>query len=409
MSRSFSSVAARRVPRSSVAFVVALILALLGSAVPAVGQDTADDADQAAPPIGSLSVLAFAPSGELLIGDSKNGTVWAFDLGERTPRTSNEATPIGDLETQIAALLGTRSSEVMIHDLAVDRITQEIYLAVSRGRATWESRWQLPNDVADAQVLLKVTPEAEILEVPLAGVPYRQARLPNPIAADKMSEWKGSSLRADAISDLAVVEDDDGGASVVVAGLSNEEFASTLWRLPWPFADAAGESNAASSATSIEIFHGAHGVWETHSPIRAFVPYRLDGAQHLLAAYLCTPFVTLPVAALDDGAHLRGRTIAEFGWGNYPLDMVVYRKDGRDRVLIANSNQTWMIVDAEDIARYEGEITREVEGFTAGVAFEQRSGAGIQQMDLLNDEVVVFLQRQPGGTLNLSHFPTDRL
>ncbi len=45
---------------------------------------------------------------------------------------------------------------------------------------------------------------------------------------------------------------------MIVAGLSNEEFASTLRSLPFPFKE--GESE-----TSVEIYHGAHGKFETRS------------------------------------------------------------------------------------------------------------------------------------------------
>lgn len=351
------------------------------------------------PPIESMSVLLFTPTGELLVGDSKAGAVWSLDLGERPVRAAQDATPIGDVETQIAALLGTRATEVMVHDLAVDPRTQEVYLAVSRGRGEWESRWQLPNDVADALLLIKALPDGTLEEVPLAGVSFRRVDLPNPVGDDAIHPWKKSPLRADTISDLAL-----SGDTLYVAGLSNEEFASTLWSFDWPLDD-----GATPEASSIEIFHGAHGEYETHAPIRTMVPYRLGETEHLLAAYLCTPLVTLEIAALRDQAHVRGRTVAELGSGNYPLDMIVYPKDGREKLLIANSNLPWMIVDPRDIERFEGAIETEVEGYTAGVDYEIRSGMGIQQMDRLNDDLIVFLQRQPGGTMNLSHYPINRL
>ena len=41
------------------------------------------------------------------------------------------------------------------------------------------------------------------------------------------------------------------------------------------------------------------------APIREFVPYQLKDKAYLLAAYLCTPFVTFPVDDLEDGKHLK--------------------------------------------------------------------------------------------------------
>jgi hypothetical protein len=171
--------------------------------------------------------------------------------------------------------------------------------------------------------------------------------------------------------------------------------------LPFPFSDE-------QQASSLEVFHGAHGKYETHSPVRTFLPYDIGGKPHLLAAYLCTPLVVFDTDTLGDGAHVKGRTVAELGSGNYPLDMVVYKKGDQERLLIANSNLPLMIVDPEDIAGYEGAITSEVEGYLAGVPFEIRSGAGIQQLDVLDERHIVALQRLPGGTLDLVTYDTRR-
>jgi hypothetical protein len=255
----------------------------------------------------------------------------------------------------------------------------------------------LPNDIADATVLLRVDQAGEMTEVPLKKVRYASATLPNPVASDKTHTWKDDvSLRADTITDMAY---DDG--TLFVAGLSNEEFASTMWRVPYPFEEK-------WEATTLEIFHGAHGEYETHAPIRTFVPYELNDEPHLLAAYLCTPLVAFDVSALEDGDHVRGRTVAEFGSGNYPLDMVLYQKDGKDRILIANSNLPFMIVDPSDVASFEGQITEEVDGYVAGVGYEIRSGTGIQQMARWNDDVIVALQRLPGGTMDLVAMSVQR-
>ncbi len=128
------------------------------------------------------------------------------------------------------------------------------------------------------------------------------------------------------------------------------------------------------SITTLENFH-AHGKYETEAPIRAFVHYPLAGKLHVLAAYLCTPLVTFPAAELKDGRHVRGRTVGEFGSGNYPLDMVVVKNEGKEKLVIANSNLPLMVVDPKDVESFEGEINKEVEGYTGGVRFESRSAS----------------------------------
>jgi len=348
------------------------------------------------PDLLSISALGFHPDGVLFLGDSKGGAVFALKLEEPADAGTKEGIQIADIETKIAARLGTRAPAVMIHDMAVHPKSGAVYLAVSRGRTEWTTRWHLPNDIADATILLRVGGDGEIREIPLEAVSFDRIALPKPVDADKAHRWKeGISLRADTITDLAFEDD-----VLYVAGLSNEEFASTMWRVPFPFESA--------TMTTLEVFHGAHGEYETHAPIRTFVPYRLKGESHLLAAYLCTPFVTFPVDGLEDEKHLRGRTIAEFGSGNYPLDMVAYEKDGEPKLLIANSNLPMMIVDPKEIESYEGEIVTESETYAEGVPYEIRSGVGVQQLDLLNPAYFVALQRLPGGSLDLVSLPVRR-
>jgi hypothetical protein len=345
---------------------------------------------QGQPEIRSMSALAFGPEGVLFVGDSRGGAVFALDLGDKTAREVTKPGAVQDVEGKLAALLGATPADVLVHDLAVNPLSKNVYLAVSRGRAQLASEWMLPNDVADATVLVKIDGAQRFSVVDLSSVPHARLELPNPVDPAKRHGWKeGLSLRTETITDLAY----EGGA-LFIAGLSNEEFASTMWRAAYPFAGPV-------AATTIENYHGAHGKYETEAPVRAFVPFPLHGKTHLVAAYLCTPLVTFDASVLQDKKHVRGRTIGEFGSGNYPLDMVVYSNNGQQKLLIANSNLPFMIVDPKDVEAYSGEITSEVPGYTGGVRFESRSGTGVQQLDNLGDSHVVVLRRLMGGRLDL--------
>jgi hypothetical protein len=119
--------------------------------------------------------------------------------------------------------------------------------------------------------------------------------------------------------------------SVLVAGMSNEEWSSALRSIPYPF-------NTAAKGTQLQIWHASHGRYETQSPVRTFVPYTLAGKQYVLAAYTCTPLVKIPMTDLRPGAQVKGVTIADLGAGNQPLDMVPYTKDGHEYILIANTS-----------------------------------------------------------------------
>jgi len=350
-----------------------------------------------APAVRSMSALAFGPDGVLFLGDGKGGAVFALDLGDNTSREVKDPKPITDVEGKLAALLGATPADVLVHDLAVNPSSKNVYLAVSRGRAGLASQWLLPNDVADASALVRVDGDGRFSVVDLSAVRHARVPLPNPIDPAKKHGWKeGISLRTETITDLAYAD-----GALWVAGLSNEEFAATMWRVRYPF-------EGPFVVTTLENFHGAHGKYETEAPVRAFVHYPLKGKPHLLAAYLCTPLVTFPVESLKGGQHVRGRTVGEFGSGNYPLDMVLYKKEGREKLLIANSNLPFMVVDPSDVEAYEGEITAKVPGYTGGVRFESRSGTGVQQLDNFGDAHVLVLRRLMGGRLDLAPLPLSR-
>lgn len=342
------------------------------------------------PEIKSMGTLEFNEDGVLFIGDSKNATIYAVDLQESPAAPVEKPLMIPNLETKLAALLGTTDDDVLIHDIAVNPVSKNTYISVSRGRANWTSNWQLPKELSDATVLIRISPTGEMEEAVLEEVLFAEASIPNPVGEDKLHRWKkGAQLRADAISDMAFHN-----GKLYVSGLSNEEFAAAMWVLDYPF------SGQASAAT-LEIFHGAHGEYETHSPVRAFLPYEIQNKEQILAAYLCTPLVTFETANLQNGTHVKGRTVAEFGAGNFPVDMVLYQNNGDDFILMSNSQLPLMIIDPKDVEAYKGEITEEVEGYLAGVKYTPRSGSGIYQLADFNEKYILATQRLAGGRLAL--------
>jgi len=301
---------------------------------------------------------------------------------------------IADLEGKIAALLGTTKEEILIHDMAVNPVSHNIFLSVSRGRGKWTSQWHLPNDLMDASILLRIDPEGNMEEASLENIDYSKVELPNPVDESKTHKWKeGIQLRVDAITQIVY-----NNGTVYIAGLSNEEFASTMWVAPYPFKDNI-------TATTLEIYHGAHGEYETHAPIRTFLPYSINQQTHLLAAYLCTPLVTFPTAQLENKKHIKGRTVAEFGSGNYPLDMLLYQNQGKDLILMSNSQLPLLIFDPKDVEAYQGEITEAVKGYLAGVKYTPQAGSGIQQLDDFNNKFILATQRAPNGSMYLVSLP----
>lgn len=363
----------------------ALVVLVLASA--AVCARAAPDTEPAAAPspgkLGwkSAGQLEFGPDDVLFIADSLNAAVYAVDLQDRDENADVEELRISDVDAKVAALLGTAPHDVLIHDMAVHPTTLNVYLSVSRGRGD------------DAQpVLVKVRPAGEMSAVALDAVSFSKAPVANPPAADAKSR-RGTPLRTLTITDMAYAD-----GHLFVAGLSNEEFASNLRKIPYPF-------SGTMTASSIEIFHGAHGEYETHAPIQTLLPYHLEGKAHVLAAYTCTPLVTIPVEQLQDGQHVKGKTVAELGYGNRPLDMIAIEHGGKSYILVANTNRGGMRLEVTDIAK-ASPITVPVASVTAGADFVPMPFAGVLRFDRLGDDAVVTLRRDvETGSVSISAMP----
>ena len=100
---------------------------------------------------------------------------------------------------------------------------------------------------------------------------------------------------------------------------------------------------------------------------------------------------------------MKGRTVAELGNWNTPLDMVVMQKEGKQYLLMANSSRALMKIRFDDIENFDGSLTTPVEerSATAGVDFIALPFVNVQQLDRLNDDNFVLLQRQSNGDLDL--------
>jgi hypothetical protein len=237
-------------------------------------------------------------------------------------------------------------------------------------------------------VLVRVKADGQPAIVALEHVKFSRAALPDaPDDAVMGAGKRARNPRLEAITDIAYAE-----GRVVVAGLSNEEFSSTLRAIAFPF-------EKVERGTAVEIYHGAHGAYETRSPVRTFVPYKVGQESHLLAAYTCTPLVQFALSELKPGAKIQGKTIAEFGNRNRPLDIIVYQKDGQDFLLLANSARGVMKVAAEQITG-ASPITAKVAD-TKGLAFEKIDWAGINQLDRLDNRYAVVVRAGQDGAQNI--------
>lgn len=102
-----------------------------------------------------------------------------------------------------------------------------------------------------------------------------------------------------------------------------------MYRIPYPF-------TGQKAISTVEIWHPVHGEFETRAPIVRLLIREDRGEPHLYAVYGCTPLVRFPLSALTDGAHVRGDTIGELGYGSNPLDMLTFNHpfDHKDYLLV---------------------------------------------------------------------------
>jgi len=332
------------------------------------------------PEFKSMGPLTFGPEGILFIADTKSAAITALATGDSTPAKNTKPLKVEGINQKIAGLLGTSTDQILINDMVVNPTSHNAYFAVSRGRG--------PDAIP---VLVRVKSGGELEAVSFDKVKFSRGELPDaPIDGVTGSENRQSNPRQESITDIAFFQD-----RILIAGLSNEEFASTLRAIPFPFEKVA-------NGTSVEIYHGAHGRFETRSPIRTFVPFNVGNEPSLLAAYTCTPLVQFPIKELSPGAKIKGKTIAELGNRNRPLDMIVYQKDGKDYILMANSSRGIMKISTDNIEKAVSITDRVDGGGTKGQTYETISGwTDVEQLDKLDAQTALVVRRGEGSILNL--------
>lgn len=348
------------------AIAVVVLAASLGAA------DATDSLKKGDPGLKAAGPLAFGPDGILLVGDPASAAIFAIDTGDKGP-ASGGAVKVEKLDEKVAGVLGTDAKNVQINAIAVNPLSGNVYVSASRGKGP---------DAAAA--IVKVDAKGKIEEFKLKDVKFAKAELPN------AASGKG---RTEAITGLAFLKD-----RVLVAGLSNEDFASRLRSIPFPFKDV-------DKGTGVEIYHGAHGAFETKSPVRTFVPFTIKGEDHIVAAYTCTPLVKFPVSQLKAGDKVKGVTIAELGNRNRPLDMIVYSKDGKDYILMANSARGLMKITTEGIDKADGITSRIAD--KAGLTYQTIDSHknNVQRLAKLDKDNALILTRSESGALNLETIP----
>jgi hypothetical protein len=341
-------------------------------------------------PLQSAGVLALGPNNVLFIGDIAGAAVHAFALRERdlTPQTGVELGNfhnfegrdlVRGLDQKLAALLGTTYDKVVVNDMVVHQPSQQIFISVERGRGT---------DALPA--IVKVNHgRLELLE--LDSIPHSQVSIRNEPDSKAMLEFEAQQVYA--ITDVKYYN-----GEIFVTGITNQRFASTVHRIPYPF-------NSSMATCTVEIWHPVHGEFETRAPIIRHVIRELSGEPYLFAVYGCTPLVRFPLSSLKDGAHVRGDVIGELGYGANPLDMLTFTSpaDSKDYLLVTIDTRSASQIAVSDLATAPPEPTGGGIDFGPGGLGRTQRALPIkaEHIAILNSKWAVLIWRHPRTTYRL--------
>jgi hypothetical protein len=330
-------------------------------------------ANASAADIKSVSRLAVGPGNVLFLADWKEAKVHALTLPDAPAKPAGDAFNILDLEPLLSAQVG--GAKVTVEDMVARPGAGEVYIAVSYGPAK-------------APALIRVTSDHRALRLDLARAKATSVALSDaPSASDVL--WRDIPERSFTVTDMKWRD-----GELFIAGLSNQDFSSSLRRVKYPF-------DAKQTMASIEIYHTGHNLVETRAPIRAMSFATLGGRGYLIAAYTCTPLVTIPLDDIKDGAHLRGKTIAELGYGNTPADLITYSTSengqSHDYLMLLNFERGGSAIPLSQV-----EAANAKPGLESPVSYSQLAGldpiaaplAGAIRIDNLDDQSFIVVRRR---------------
>ncbi|GAA4278686.1 hypothetical protein [Aquimarina mytili] len=331
------------------------------------------------------SIMAFGPDNVLFVGDSKSGMIHALKT-EASELKDPIPFNIWGVDKKIGEKLGINASDVVIQDMKIHPVSQEAYISVKRGHAPEAKSLIAIISPTDNDVRFFNVANTKHSKVKVQGYPEGISNF-----------WRDIPAYTLTITDI-----DFHKGSLYVSGLSNGEFASTMRVIPYPF------NGEQSKVASIEMFHTVHTQKETRAPIRTMLFHELNGVETLIAAYTCTPLVTFPTSQIKDGGHMKSKTMAELGYGNVPIDMLIF--DAQDfagnvdkKLLITNKYRSASVISIKDLEKAnKGEgLTSYTDG-PEGLPIKPVPLSGVMQIDDQNPMMLTLLRRNMDkGTVDL--------
>ncbi|MDY0746391.1 hypothetical protein SNE35_17900 [Paucibacter sp. R3-3] len=288
---------------------------LLALAVPAM-----------AVPVQSAGALNFVDANTLVVADWRGGQLHALTLAP-APAGKPAAFNLKNVSASIARALHTSTDSLRFEDMAMRPGSETAYITLSIDQGAGVPK----------PALVTVDAAGKVGVVDLGSAQRASVEIGNLPAADKRL-WRDTPQAAYTVTDMSYYD-----GKLYVAGLSNASFASSLRVFDFPF-------KGKAAVASIEMYHPVHNQLETRAPIRKMVIANLNGEPTLVAAFTCSPLVTIPLKDLKDGAHIAAKTVAEFGWGSAPVGMVSFDAGQGPMVLLTHSHKSADLMSVADIA-----------------------------------------------------------
>ena len=191
-------------------------LVVLGSLSPSSALQVAQTGQ--GPALASIGPLAFGPDGTLFAADNQGAAIFALDLGAQANGGAAGRQGPRRLDEKLAALLGTGAREIDRHRSRRASAHAQC-LRVGDART---GRGRGAGPVPDRR-RRRTSPTCRC-----PSLKFQKVELPNAPAANTTAR---QNPRTQVVTDMAFAD-----GRLWVAGLSNEEFASKLRAIPYPFA-----------------------------------------------------------------------------------------------------------------------------------------------------------------------------
>jgi hypothetical protein len=285
--------------------------------------------------INSLGIMVFNDEGILFVGDNISGSILAFDFKNEKQQKRNFEINIYNIDARIASVLGTSPASVQVNDIAVHPTSGEVYLSVTRGHGLDALPALLKVDSANQLTVIDIS-QASVTSQSLSKLPSIENTIGLRGTAGSAPTPKEVAKSQRSLRTLAIVAMEYHNGELFVAGISNEEFCSVLRKMPYPF-------DGTESISNIEMYHIVHDSYETRAPIRSMSVQTIDGKDHLVAAYTCSPLVLIPLEELQDGEKVKAKTVGDMGNGQ-PIDMVPFKMKGEAMLFVTNNSRSPMVI-----------------------------------------------------------------